>query len=264
MQKDYSFAEKLEKQLNGRIRSLTREAVEREFYFNQLCGCFVLVDVRAREVVCSHRADMSLGLSKISMRDLNDLVFNEFYRIQVRCYGRAVQEMLIVKGFEHLANGTRYELTYPTRIPYKNYTGRKEFVLLRRVSEPIILQHEDGQNAFAAIDTYDIAGSHVGDYYHIKPMIKKNGLVLVRETEEMIARAAPFIYKNLPYTERQLDILEQLARGADSAAIAQAFNIAPFTVETHRRNIRNMFKEDFPDLSDMAIAKKLRDMGIFL
>jgi len=263
MQKDYSFDEKLVNQLTGRIRTLTREAVETEFCFNQLSGCSVLVDVRAREVVRSHRADMLLSLNKITMRDLNNLVRNEFYRIQVRCYGRSVQEILILNGFEHLADGTRYELTYPTNIPFKNYSGRKEYMLLRRVSEPIILQHEDGHNSFAAIDTYDIAGSHVGDYYHIKPMIKKNGLVLPRETEKMIAMAAPYIYKHLPYTDKELDILEQLASGASSQTIAARFNCTKTTVEVHRRNIREKFKVDFPDLSDSAMAQKLRDMGVF-
>lgn len=264
MLKTYSSDEDRVKRLHPLIPTLTLEAAQTEVCSRTPTGACVIVDISKGRVVYRHRMDMLLHLSDANLKDLHDLILNDFYRLQVKAYCHAAGEILGTEGYAHLGKkGVKFVQVFPGKVQGRNYLDRKENSLILQQSEPFILEYPDSAHSFAVIDTYQIIAVHRGDYFPIAPMFMKDGLLLENETKIMVKNAIRYIYSRLPFKKRHLDILEILSKGKKSQDIAAILHIAESTVEAYRRDIRSVVKRIFPDLNEVKMAMKLREMGVF-
>lgn len=250
--------------LSVRIRTVSMEDATHEIHSSLPNECKVIVDIQNRKVIDSHLFDFVFNLSKLTFPKLHDIILNDFYRCQVKCYCHAASNIL-VNIQESLAFGTRFEITFPSKIEIRNPFGFIEKTLIYQVSEPIILILPNGEQTFASIDTYRMVGAYHSDYFPIRPYIKKGGVLLQEETRKMVESARLYIYEHLKifFTFKEIDVLELLSKGKDSREIARQFKITFETVETHRKHIRNKVKILFPDLNDIKMANKILQMGLF-
>ena len=93
--------------------------------------------------------------------------------------------------------------------------------------------------------------------------MKNKGVLCQEQTQDLLRIAAPYIYNKLPFSTRQLDVLEELANGNDTNTIAKNLGIVPSTVETYRRDIRNIVKDKIStELNDIRFARHLRELMI--
>ena len=68
-------------------------------------------------------------------------------------------------------------------------------------------------------------------------------IALSREVKNILAKPATSDLKSAPVlTQREKQILQLIANGETSAAIAEKLYLSPLTVETHRRNLLQKFE----------------------
>ncbi|AFD06691.1 response regulator transcription factor [Solitalea canadensis] len=84
-------------------------------------------------------------------------------------------------------------------------------------------------------------------------------LAFSREAREIMMRPSFNDLKAIPsVTKREKQILQKIANGDTTAAIAEELFVSPLTVETHRRNLLQKFEaKNVAELIKMAIEHKL-------
>ncbi len=169
----------------------------------------LLIDETHGEVLHSHRMHLVLGTQVTDLRQLHGLIAYAFYRLQYRCYGRAVHEILDDKKNAPHVQGPRYEIVFPV-ILHEPGTGKKG-ILVRQVTQSIYIVQPRKPRVFASINTYAVVGEYFGDLFYIDPRITENGRLLHLQTAQLKRIGSRYISTHLPFTSRELDVLELLA-----------------------------------------------------
>ena len=199
---------------------------------------------------------------KVQLEHLHGLILTQFYLVVVKSLCRALQEILVKDGFEHL-KGSYFEICCPSIVKRPNPFGGYDFRMLEVRSEPILIEWSEGNFSFAVILGLSLKGVYKREYMVIQPILMRNDDdELVKEANAAVVMAAKFIFKKLKiWTPRQYDVAELILEGRDNKEIAAEFGIVESTVETHKRNMKKRVKEVFPDLDHIDMAFKLREMG---
>jgi DNA-binding CsgD family transcriptional regulator len=222
--------------------------------------CMALVDLNNNKILIQKRLDMLFGLpSNPTLEDFYKLISVEFYITLFKCYAYAAQNILLKN--ESLSGNFHYKYCFQINTESTRKLGESYKLLVSLESEPIILETAEGDH-FACIEKYCTIDMSKDGYFP-KPLVINNGFICWDETKELLQIAAPYIYDRLPFTGREIDILEELADGSNTAKIATNLSIAPSTVEGFRRDIRKKVKSNISkELNDIKIASILKDLNV--
>ena len=188
-------------------------------------------------------------------------------------------KIILVEPSDIIYFGIR-ELLKPHRIEiinhYKNFTHFKENFCGKCdgiIVDSLCLRVEEHSDIKQLMSKYNIASSFVLDKggNDSSAFINYNGVLSLCDTEESFTRKIVSVLcsneeetftEHNELTDREIDVLANVAKGKTNKEIAQLLNISVHTVMTHRKNISKKTRiTSGPGLTVYAIINKYVDIS---
>jgi DNA-binding CsgD family transcriptional regulator len=249
------------------IRELTLDNAKKEINeFNNPEVCAILtnrsLDKAKRDaIIFAHHVGRILHINNLEKTgEIYLHIPNNFSKVIVE---QGIESAIrILTDDSHSTGGYCFGITFP--MYFKDLLNYEEpdGILVYQLCEPIILIQNDGTKIIASIDKFTVVNSCGDEYFPIRGRVTRDGVFKKKISDRVNESAYPNIRLALPFKHREIDVLQELVESNDSTLIGENLGITASTVEGYRRNIRNISKKIFPDLSDVQLAKKLRKLGI--